>query len=127
MIVLVVESDDDIRHALVDLLEDEGYGVLAVENLRTAENLIDTVSAPLVLLVGDDGAADYGGLEYFTMVAANPVTKRAYIYLCSTPERWRLPALVQMLKTLEIAIVDKLFELASLLSIVATAAERVCS
>jgi DNA-binding NtrC family response regulator len=125
--VLVVENDDDIRRALVDLLEDEGYGVLEAESLRTAEHLMDAVSAPMVLLIGDADVVDYERLEFFTAVAANPVTNHAYIYLSCTPKRWRLPALVQTLRTLEVPTVDMPFELASLLSMVAGAAERVHS
>jgi CheY-like chemotaxis protein len=122
--LLVVERDDDIRRVLVYLLEDEGYAVLEAEELRTAEPLMDAVSTPLVLLIGDAEVADYGRLEFFTAVAANPATNRAYIYLSSTPTRWRLPALVQVLKVLKIPTVDKPFEVVSLLSIVATAAEQ---
>jgi len=127
MTVLVVERDNDIRIALVSLLEDEGYRVLAAENLRRADNLLDAVSAPVVLLIGDAEAADFGSLEFFTMVAANPVTNHAYVYLTTTPRRWRLPALVQTLKSMEIPTVDMPFELASLLAVVAAAAEQVHS
>jgi DNA-binding NtrC family response regulator len=122
--ILVVEYDDDIRHALVDLLEDEGYPVLEAATLRIAEPVIDAMEKPLVLLIGDADVVDAGTLEFFTMVAANPATNHAYIYLSSTPKRWRLPALVQTLRSLEIATVDKPFELASLLSAVANAAAR---
>jgi DNA-binding NtrC family response regulator len=127
MTVLVVEKDDDIRIALVSLLKDEGYSVLEAENLCIADSLLDAVSAPVVLLIGDAEAADYGSLEFFTMVAANPVTNHAYVYLTSTPRRWRLPALVQTLKLMAIPTVDMPFELASLLAVVAAAAERVHS
>jgi DNA-binding NtrC family response regulator len=125
--VLVVEHDDDIRRALVDLLEDEGYGVLEAKDLPTADHLMDAVAEPLVLLIGDADVVDYERLEFFTTVAANPATNHAYIYLSCTPKRWRLPALVQTLTALEVPTVDMPFELASLLSMVAAAAERVHS
>jgi DNA-binding NtrC family response regulator len=125
--VLVVEHDDDIRRALVDLLEDDGYGVLEAESLRIAEHLMDAVSVPLVLLIGDAELVDYERLEFFTAVAANPATNHAYIYLSCTPSRWRIPALVQTLKALEVPTVDMPSELASLLSMVAAAAKRVRS
>src|SRR5215469_8980672 len=111
--ILVVENDDDIRHALVDLLEDEGYRVLEAATLRIAGPLIDAIVEPLVLLIGDADVVDTGRLEFFTMVAANPATNHAYIYLSRTPKRWRLPELVQTLKSLEIPTVDKPFELVS--------------
>jgi len=125
--ILIVEQDADSRRALVDLFEDEGYWVLEAENLHIAEHLLYAFFAPLVLLIGDAEVVDYGRLEFFTAVAANSVTTHAYIYLTSTPKRWRLPDLVELLQTLQIPTVERPFELASLLSIVVAAAERVHS
>jgi DNA-binding response OmpR family regulator len=104
--VLVVEHDEDIRHALVDLFEDEGYWVLEAENLRIAEHLVYAFYAPLALLIGDAELADYRRLEFFTAVAANPVTNHACIYLTSTSIQWRLPELVEILKTVQISVMD---------------------
>jgi DNA-binding response OmpR family regulator len=106
MTILVVEPDADIRHALVALFEDEGYWVLAAENLRIAEHLMYAFYVPLVLLIGDAAVVDYGRLEFLTAVAANPVTDHAYIYLSSTPRVWRLPELVEIHKTVQISLMD---------------------
>jgi CheY-like chemotaxis protein len=125
--VLVVEKDEVIRTALGDLLEDAGYAVVEAENLQEAESLIDTASEPIVLIVGDAEMGTSTELEFFTAVAANPVTSHAYIYLTTTPERWRLPALVQVLTNMETTTVDKPYELMSLLAVVAAAATRVRS
>ena len=125
--VLVVESDDTIRYVLVELLEDEGYTVFQAENLRSAGNHIDATSVPMVLLIGDVDEADYGRLEFFTTVAENPVATHAYIYLSIIPQTFRQPTLVQTLKALQVPTLDMPVEFVSLLSIVASAAERVCS
>jgi DNA-binding NtrC family response regulator len=125
--VLVVENEDDIRQVLVELLQDEGYATLQAENLRTAGNLMDASSTPLVLLISDTDAADYEMLEFFTTVQANPATTHAYIYLSSTPKSYKLAALVQILRTLQIPTLGMPVEFDSLLSLVSIAAERVCS
>jgi DNA-binding NtrC family response regulator len=125
--VLVVDKDEDIRTALGDLLEDAGYAVIEAENLQEAESLIDAALEPMVLIVGDAEVGASSELEFFTAVAANPVTNHAYIYLTTTPERWRLPALVKVLTNLETPIVEKPYELVSLLAVVAAAATRVRS
>jgi DNA-binding NtrC family response regulator len=123
--VIVVESDDGIRCALSDLLVDEGYIVVEAKNLQEASALIDATSVPMVLLIGDVNLADYGRLDFFRNVAANPVAHHAYIYLTSTPEHLRPPALVQVLETLDAPTLEKPYELASLLATVADAALQV--
>lgn len=125
--VLVVDKDEDIRTALGDLLEDAGYAVIEAENLKEAESLIDAAPEPMVLIVGDTEVANSRGLEFFTAVAANPVTQHAYIYLTTTPERWKLPALVQARTNLESPTIEEPYELVSLLAVVAAAATRVRS
>jgi DNA-binding NtrC family response regulator len=125
--VLVVDKDEDIRTALGDLLEDAGYAVIEVGNLEEAEALIDAAPEPMVLIVGDAEVGDSTELQFFTAVAANPVTSHAYVYLTTTPPRWRLPALVQVLTNLETPTVAKPYELASLLAVVAAAATRIRS
>jgi DNA-binding NtrC family response regulator len=125
--VLVVDKDEDIRTALGDLLEDAGYAVIEAENLQEAESFIDAAPEPMVLIVGDAEVGDSTDLQFFTAVAANPVTSHAYIYLTTTPERWRLPALVRVLTNLESPTVEKPYELASLLAVVAAAATRIRS
>src|SRR5215472_4083731 len=95
--VLVIDKDEVIRTTLGDFLEDAGYAVIEADNFQEAESLIDAAPEPMVLIVGDAEVGVSTELEFFTAVAANPVTNHAYIYLTTTPERWRLPALVQVL------------------------------
>jgi len=125
--VLVVDRDEDIRGALGDLLQAAGYAVIEAENLIEAESLIDLATEPMVLIIGDAEADTPIGMEYFTAVAASPVTNHAYIYLTTTPQRWRLPELVQVLTNLETGAAHKPNELVSLLAVVAAAATRVRS
>jgi CheY-like chemotaxis protein len=51
--VLVVEDDVDILHAIVDVLEDEGYAVRAAENGRVALDMLRAPGArpPCVILL----------------------------------------------------------------------------
>jgi DNA-binding NtrC family response regulator len=122
--VLVVDKDEAIRSALGDLLEDAGYAVAEAESLHEAESLIDASPEPLVLIVGDAETYEHTGLRFFTAVAANPVTRHAYVYLTSTPERANLPALVERFATLENLSGDLPVELETLLAVVADAAAR---
>jgi hypothetical protein len=77
-----------------------------------------------VLIVGDGETAEQTRLRFFTAVAANPVTKHAYAYLISTPERSKLPSLVEMQRSMETPNVDLPEELAAFLAVVADAATR---
>lgn len=123
--VLVVDKDADMRSALGDLLENVGYAVAEAESLHQAAPLLDAALKPLVLVVGDAETVEQVGFRFFTAVAANPRTKHAYGYLISTPERWRLPSLVEALEDNENPSVDLPYELASFLAVVAAAA-RAC-
>ena len=49
--VLVVEDDCDIRNALRDVLEDEGYRVRTAANGREALDLLESAGAPCVILL----------------------------------------------------------------------------
>ena len=48
--ILVVEDDDNLRVALADNLEDEGYGVLSAETIAQARTILDTEQVDLVVL-----------------------------------------------------------------------------
>jgi len=124
MMVVVVDRDEDIRSALGDLLEDEGYAVVEAESLVEAESIIDAAPEPMVLLVGDAEMADRPGLRFFMAVAANPVTRHAYVYLINTPHQNKLPELLQAHGNVEASRVDKPYELAFLLAVVSAAADR---
>jgi DNA-binding NtrC family response regulator len=124
--VLRVDKDADMRTALRDLLEHVGYAVAEAESLHQAEPLLDATLTPLVLIVGDAEAVEQVSLRYFTAVAANPMTKHTYTYLFSAPPRWRLPSLVEALRTMETPTVDLPYELSTFLAVVADAARRAC-
>ncbi len=125
--VLVVDRDEHIRCSLGDLLEEAGYAVFEAETLREAETLIDASPEPLVLIIGDAEVVEHAGLKFFMAVAANPVTRQAYVYLTTTPQRWSLPAQTQMqMQTkMENSPASKPFELASFLAVVAAAAAQI--
>ncbi len=122
--ILVVDRDEDIRSALGDFLEDAGYSVILAGTLTEAEALIDGAEEPMVLVVGDAEAIDRPGTEFFTAVAANPVSHHVYLYRTTTPERRRFLALVQTLSDLQSPTADVPSELVSLLTVVAAAAAR---
>jgi DNA-binding response OmpR family regulator len=48
--ILVVDDDPDLRLALVDVLEESGYRVLAAENGRAALEVLRTETPNLILL-----------------------------------------------------------------------------
>ena len=50
-VVLIVDDDEDIRDALKDLLEDEGYRVLTADNGRDALETLAGGAAPRVILL----------------------------------------------------------------------------
>jgi len=122
--VLVVDKDDDIRYALGDLLQDEGYTVMKAETLREAEMLIDAAPKPTVMVIGNAEVVDHPGPLNLMAVAANPVTCHAYLYFMSTPERRQVPALIHQFKQGRGPTVEKPYELASLLAVVAAAATQ---
>lgn len=49
--ILVVEDDDDIRNAIVDLLESEGYHAEAAVNGKDALDKLDTMDKPCLVLL----------------------------------------------------------------------------
>jgi response regulator RpfG family c-di-GMP phosphodiesterase len=122
--ILVVERDEAIRTALATLLEGEGYHVIETETLLEAEPLIDNSPEPMVLIVGDADGIAHDSLQFFTAIAANPVTQHAYLYLTGTPRRERLPGLIEAMAALADPTIDRPYELASFLAVVAHAAEH---
>jgi DNA-binding NtrC family response regulator len=120
--VLVVDRDDDIRYALGNLLQDEGYAVLKAETLREAEMLIDAAPNPTVMVIGDAEVVDHPAPQCFLTLAADPVTSRACLFLMSTPPRCQVPALIHQFKEAKGHTIEKPYELASLLEVIAAAA-----
>jgi DNA-binding NtrC family response regulator len=122
--VLVADKDEAIRRALGDLLEDVGYAVTQVEDLREAEAHMESAVEPLVLVVGNADAVDQPGLQHLTVVAANPLTQQAFVSITLIPQRRRLPELIQRNTQPLDSMVDGPYELEHLLAVVATAAAR---
>ncbi len=125
--VLMVETDRDIRLAVRDLLEVEGYTVL--EATRPDEALATLVAKPdcVVLIFSNSAPQDHEALAFFSDIAADPdlASRHAYLYLTTTPHHM-LPALVRVLAALEAPIVTKPFEIIPLVETVAAAAQQRC-
>lgn len=49
--VLIIEDDDDVREALAQLLEDEGYGVHAAHNGREGLQIASQKAPPRVIVL----------------------------------------------------------------------------
>ncbi|GAB4516904.1 MAG: response regulator [Haliangiales bacterium] len=49
--VLLVEDNDDIRENLSEILEDEGYEVIAAENGQVALDLLERTTPPSVIVL----------------------------------------------------------------------------
>jgi DNA-binding response OmpR family regulator len=122
---MVVDHSTEIRSALADVLEDEGYAVIEADSLDEAGAIIDSAATPMVLVIGQPGSGTKNNVDCFTAVAANSATHQAYIYVSSAPPRSRLPALVYGLARIGAKTTSKSFELVSLLAVVAAAAARV--
>jgi response regulator RpfG family c-di-GMP phosphodiesterase len=125
IVVMVVDQNDEIRSALADVLEDDGYAVIEADTLSEASAIIDAAATPMVLVIGNAGMGTDDGVDCFTAVAANTATHQAYVYMTSTPPRRRLPALVYGLAPVGAPPPPRSFELVSLLATVAAAAARV--
>jgi CheY-like chemotaxis protein len=121
---MVGDQNDEIRSALADVLEDDGYAVIEADSLAEASAIIDAAATSLILVSGNAGTGDHG-LECFTAVAADPATHQAYMYVSSTPPGGQLPALVYGLAQVGASPPHKSFEMVSLLVVVAAAAARV--
>jgi len=61
-LVLVVAADADTRASLVELMQEEGYGVLSVERLHDALAFLETAHASIVLIDARDDAREIGTL-----------------------------------------------------------------
>jgi DNA-binding NtrC family response regulator len=124
IVVMVVDQNDQIRGALADILEDDGYAVIEAGSLAEASAIIDAAATPVILVIGNAGIGDHG-LECFTAVAADSATRQAYMYVSSTPPGGQWPALVYGLAQIGARPPRKSFEMVSLLAVVAAAAARV--
>lgn len=68
--ILVVEDDDDIRNAIVDLLETEGYSTEAAVNGKDALDKLEVIPKPCLVLL-DMMMPIMNGREFLDTVMKN--------------------------------------------------------
>ncbi len=127
---LIVEDDRDIRDVLTGALSDEGFSVTQAVDGVEALRILESSDEPLVVLL-DLVMPRMSGIEVLQAVASAaqvsaPDHRLAmHAYVLVTANRELVPApLVQLVTPLEIAIVDKPFQLEDLLDIVHAASRR---
>jgi CheY-like chemotaxis protein len=69
--VLLVEDDQDIREALTELLQDEGYAVSSATNGEEALELLDHIERPSLILL-DLVMPKMDGVEFLEHVKRTP-------------------------------------------------------
>ena len=117
--VLIVEDDRDIREALTEILEEEGYGVLRAADGRRALAILGAESSLPALVIADLAMPTMSGEELIDAMRASPTLRSIPIIVSSA-----MPDVVERAEMLGAsAVVRKPFELAKLLSLV----ERWCA
>jgi CheY-like chemotaxis protein len=125
--ILVVENDFSNRDVLCRLLEDEGYPVQGVDNGQHALTLIISATDSLVVLL-DYFMPTPGGFDIMTAVLANPVLCQRHAILLMSASPQTLPDDARtLIAQLNGRVLSKPFEIASLLQVVAEAAQRLAS
>ncbi len=111
--ILVVDDEEAIRGLLVNLLEDEGYLVVAARNGRAALEAI--ADAPPNLVITDLMMPELDGRELIRRLQARPEWSQIPVILLSAalPDRGAIPLVG--------VFVSKPFDLDALLAIIATA------
>lgn len=82
MRVLLVEDDPDIREALVDLLDGEGFDVVAAANGREALDRLDTMGRPCCV-VTDLMMPEMDGYELMERLRAEPTLHQVPVVVVS--------------------------------------------
>lgn len=116
--VLVVDDDQDIREALAQVLQDEGYTVHEAANGQLALDRLRTHPGRLVVLL-DVLMPVMGGFAVLQAIAASPalLTRHAYIIIAAT-KRTPPPEVTALIEQLEIPYLLKPFELNTFLAAV---------
>ena len=85
--ILVVDDDDDVREALVDILRDEGYEVLEAINGKRALDVLEAMVERPGLIITDLTMPEMNGAEL--LIALTQVTNIAAlpILVCSADDR----------------------------------------
>lgn len=84
--VLVVDDDPDIREALRDTLESEGYGAVGVMDGQEALAYLRTNSIPPLILL-DWNMGPMNGSEFMAEAAQDPVLSRIPVILLTADAR----------------------------------------
>jgi CheY-like chemotaxis protein len=84
--VLVVDDDPDIREALRDTLESEGYDAVGVTDGREALEYLRAKPTPPVILL-DWNMAPMNGPEFMAEAAKDPVLSRIPVVLLTADAR----------------------------------------
>jgi len=84
--VLVVDDDPDIREALRDTLESEGYGAVGVMDGQEALAYLRTNSLPPLILL-DWNMAPMNGSQFMVEAAKDPVLSRIPVILLTADAR----------------------------------------
>ena len=120
--VLVADDDPVIRHAVRDILEDEGYSVLTAQNGSEALHLLRSTPPPLVVLL-DLQMPHLDGAEVLRVVAANKKLATRNHFILMTAHTRSLPlGLANLLFRLHILLLPKPFDVDQVVTLVADAA-----
>jgi CheY-like chemotaxis protein len=123
--VLVVDDDEDLRQALVDMFTGEGYTVHEAADGHEALSVLRTIDEPLVVLL-DYMLPRLNGDGVLAEVAQDPVlaARRAFI-LCTSQARTLPLTFARLLTDLGVRLLPKPFDLEDLLEAVGQAAKRI--
>jgi DNA-binding NtrC family response regulator len=122
--LLVIEDDPEIRRAVREALEDEGYAVREAPDGAVGLRLLARTEESLVALV-DYRMPQIDGYLLFRTVAEGGANLQRHAYVLVTANHAHLPsAFVRLLASCHIPIVDKPFDLDTLLLAVATARDH---
>jgi CheY-like chemotaxis protein len=122
--VLVVDDDPDVRATLHRVFHHEGYGVCEAEDGMQAMAQLWASQRPLVVLL-DYWMPRMTGGEVLMAVADDPRLADRHACVLMTSDREGLPPTLRTLAARRgIPMVEKPFELATLLAVVAQATQR---
>jgi CheY-like chemotaxis protein len=86
--ILVVDDDDDLRTAIRQSLEDEGYSVTEASNGREALRALAAPGATIDLVLLDLMMPVMSGWEFLTQLRCDPrIGQTKVVVLTATPDR----------------------------------------
>jgi CheY-like chemotaxis protein len=122
--VLVVDDDADIRQVLREALEDAGYQVLEAPDGAVGLQLLARADEALVALV-DYRMPQMDGYTMLRAVTDGGAELRRHAYVLVTANRAHLPpAFTHLLASYHIPIVDKPFDLDTMLTMIGAARDQ---